>query len=130
MPRRPLQDVIITDSSVLARNMYQLLFSSQNRFRVRFVEEYETLFKRSPRLRPDLMIVNSNSLAENQPLRFPCPAILVISRNRFDIKENTVGLDRVLVIEKPFYPYDLLAMAHKLIQEPAKKRTRKRKKNV
>lgn len=129
MPPRVLKDILVVDRSTLARNMYQLLFTPQLRFRLRFGDEYETLFKRSVRLRPDLLVVNSNALTDgNPPVRFPCPAILIISRNRHDLKEALSGSEETVVIEKPFYPYDLIAVANRLISRPRKtRRGRKRK---
>jgi hypothetical protein len=115
MALRTFRDILVVDGSALAQNMYQLLFSAQNRFRVLFAQEYETLFKRSKRLRPDLLIVNSNSLGREVKLEFPSPTILIISRDRFDLKEKSAGLNDVVVIEKPFYPYDLMSVANRLI---------------
>lgn len=109
------RDILVIDASALARNMYQLLFSPQNRFRVLFADEYESLFKRSKRLRPDLLIVNSNRLTRDAQLEFPAPTILIISKDRFDLKEKSAGLNEVVVIEKPFYPYDLISVANRLI---------------
>lgn len=118
MPRRILRDVLVVDRSPLASNMYPLLFTTQNRFRVRFADEYATLFKRSKRLRPDLLVVNSNALARESELVFPCPAILITSPNRLDLKEQAVGLQGIFVVEKPFYPFDLISVANRLIGEP------------
>lgn len=133
MPPRILRDILVVDRSALACSMYQLLFTSPLRFRIRFSNEYASLMKRSPRLRPDLLVVNSNSLSreeEGQVIgrRFPCPAILICSRDRFDLKEEMSGRSDVILIEKPFYPYDLIALANRLINQPkGKKRGRKRK---
>ncbi len=115
MALRTFRDILVVDGSALAQNMYQLLFSAQNRFRVLYAEEYETLFKRSKRLRPDLLIVNSNRLGREAKLEFPSPTILIISRDRFDLKEKSAGLEDVVLIEKPFYPYDLMSVANRLI---------------
>lgn len=133
MPPRILRDILIVDQSTLACNMYQLLFTAQLRFRIRFSNEYASLMKRSPRLRPDLLVVNSNALSREIPgqdteRRFPCPTILICSRDRFDLKEEMTGRSDVILIEKPFYPYDLIALANRLINQPkGKKRGRKRK---
>ena len=134
MPPRIFRDILVIDRSALAKNMYQLLFSAQSRYRVLFAEEYESLFKRSKRLRPDLMIVNSNTLERNAELKFPAPAILIVSKDRFDLREQTTGRRDVVVIEKPFYPYDLISVANRLIftavqksKEKAKKAGAKRK---
>lgn len=128
MPPRIVRDVLVVDRSTLACNMYQLLFSAVNRFRVRFSGEYETLFKKSRRLRPDLLIVNSNALERNVTLNFPSPAILIASKDRSDIREGIVGVRSVVLIEKPFYPYDLISIANRLLaQPPERRRGRKRK---
>ncbi|HEX5036293.1 MAG TPA: hypothetical protein VFX30_03965 [bacterium] len=128
MPPRIFRDILVVDRSALACNMYQLLFSSQSRYRVLFAEEYETLFKRSKRLRPDLMIVNSNALARNAELKFPAPAILIVSKDRVDLREQAAGRKDLVLIEKPFYPYDLISVANRLILsavEKAKERNRR-----
>lgn len=117
MPPRILRDVMVIDRSTLACNMYVLLFSAQNRFRIRFSDEYETLFKKSRRLRPDLLVVNSNALSKGQKLEFPCPAILICSKDRVDLKEDLVGHKNAVLIEKPFYPYDLISVANRLLGE-------------
>lgn len=129
MPPRIVRDILIVDRSTLACNMYQLLFSAMNRFRVRFADEYESLFKRSRRLRPDLLIVNSNALPRQAPVNFPVPTILIVSKDRLDLREGAVGAGDVVLIEKPFYPYDLISIANRLIVRPppGKKRGRKRK---
>ncbi len=118
MPARIRYDVMVVDRSPLARNMYQVLFSGQDRFRLLFGEEYQSLFKRSARLRPDLLLVNSNALAVGEPLKFPCPTILLNSKQRNDLKESFPEDDpqRVL-LEKPFYPYELLSIAHRLVRD-------------
>jgi DNA-binding NtrC family response regulator len=120
MPPRIFRDILVIDRSALAKNMYQLLFSAQSRYRVLFAEEYESLFKRSKRLRPDLMIVNSNSLGKlqnnnNEEMKFPAPAILIVSKDRVDLRELALGRKDVVLIEKPFYPYDLISVANRLI---------------
>ncbi len=126
MPPRILRDVLVVDRSALAGNMYQLLFTPQNRFRLRFSNEFESLFKRSRRLRPDLLVVNSNALARDGKTEFPCPAILICSRDRIDLKEALMEAGGVVLIEKPFYPYDLISVANRLLGEP-KKRMRMRR---
>ena len=125
MPPRILRDVMVVDRSALARNMYQLLFSAQSRFRVLAGEEYQSLFKRSRRLRPDLLVVNSNAMERHAETQFPCPTIAVVSKDRLDLKEQLLGRKDVVVIEKPFYPYDLISVANRLLVKTA---TRKGKK--
>ena len=130
MPPRILRDVLIVDRSSLAANMYQLLFTPQNRFRLRFANEFDSLFKRSRRFRPDLLVVNSNALARDAKLEFPCPTILIASKERIDLKETLTGAKGVVTIEKPFYPYDLISVANRLIGEPKKPlRSRRRVKS-
>lgn len=113
---------MVVDRSALARNMYQLLFTSQIRFRVLFADEFKTLFKRSRRLRPDLLVVNSNTLERHGDFAFPCPAIVVVSKDRQDLKEELLGKKDVVIIEKPFYPYDLITVANRLLIKKSKKR--------
>ncbi len=126
MPPRILRDILVIDRSALAQNMYQLLFSASRRYRVRFAEEYQSLFKVSRRFRPDLLIINSNALEKGGTLDFPSPAIVVYSRDRVDLKEQGAGQDHLVLIEKPFYPYDLISVANRLIASPIK-RGRKKK---
>jgi hypothetical protein len=128
MPPRIMRDVLVVDGSALARNMYPLLFSHANRFRVRFADEFASFFKRSRRLRPDLLIVNSNILPKHVELAFPCPTILITSKDRFDLREKGQQMKEVVVIEKPFYPYDLVSVANRLIVTPARHWTRKPRK--
>ena len=127
MPPRILRDVLIVDRSTLACSMYPFLFTSQNRFRLRFSDEFASLMKRSRRLRPDLLVVNSNSLPRGNHFEFPCPTILIISEDRVDLKEEVGGKEEVVLIEKPFYPYDLISIANRLVPPKAKKVFRKRK---
>lgn len=115
MPPRILRDVLVVDRSLLAKNMYQLLFTAQSRFRVLFADEYDSLFKRSRRFRPDILVINSNSLERGKELRFPCPAILIVSKDRVDLKEHLFAPKDAVVIEKPLYPYDLISVANRLI---------------
>ncbi len=121
MPPRILRDILVIDSSKLACNMYELLFSPHNRYRLRFGDEYMSLFKKSRRLRPDIIIINSNSLPKGQELGFPCPAIVITSRDRLDLKEQE-GRRDVVMIDKPFYPYDLISVANRLIGDQKKPR--------
>lgn len=134
MPPRIVRDILVVDHSTLARNMYLLLFAPHNRFRVRFSDEFMSLFKRSKRLRPDLLIVNSNAIAHHDEgdVSFPSPTILILSRDRLDLKARTAGKDNIVLIEKPFYPYDLISVAHRLIAQTQRpvSRGRKRKANA
>ena len=130
MPARILRDILVVDGSELACGMYALLFTPQTRFRVRFAEEYESLFKRSARLRPDVMLINSNSIPRGVALNFPCPALLILSPDRLDLKEQTEGMPAVVVVKKPFYPYDLVSLANKLVGMPRGKKRGRKKKNV
>lgn len=115
MPPRILRDILVIDKSELARNMYNLLFTPQTRFRVRFADEYQSLFKKSRRLRPDLLIINSNFLPRGADISLPCAAILISSKDRSDVRENVATMKAVAVVEKPFYPYDLISVANRLI---------------
>lgn len=117
MPARIRYDVVVVDRSPLARNMYQILFSGQDRYRLAFQEEYQTLSKKSKRLRPDLLLVNSNALEVGTSLQFPCPTILITSKNRIDLRESFPEESDLYLLEKPFYPYDLLSVANRLIHD-------------
>lgn len=128
MPRRILKDILVVDRSTLACNMYQLLFSSINRFRVRFSDEFQSFFKKSRRMRPDLLIVNNNAFLKGAPLNFPSPTILITSRDRIDLREGVVGMKNVVLIEKPFYPYDLISIASRLMTQPPEQRRGRRRK--
>ena len=117
MPARIRYDVAIKDRSPLARNMYQVLFSGQDRFHLQFTDDYTGYFKRSPRLRPDLLLVNSNSLGAEDELKFPCPTILIVSGNRADLKEKVGENRQVSLGENPFYPYELLSLATRMVRD-------------
>ena len=117
MPARIRYDVLVIDRSPLARNLYQVLFSGQERFHLSFSDEYQTLFKKSNRFRPDLLLINSNALPAGQSFDFPSSTILIASKNRFDLKESLPQSDRLFLLEKPFYPYDLLSIAQRLIHD-------------
>ncbi|MBI2082115.1 MAG: hypothetical protein HYT76_00965 [Deltaproteobacteria bacterium] len=126
MPAKIFYDVLVVDHSPLAQNMYQVLFSTNDRFRLRFSEEYESLFKRSTRFRPDLLLINSNAIAQDQELKFPSPTILIASKSRTDIKESAAEVSDLYLLEKPFYPYDLLSIAHKMVRDKREKPRRGR----
>lgn len=134
MPPRLLKDVMIVDASALARQMYSLLFTTKLRFRLRFSDEFAPLHKLSPRLRPDLLVINSSALPKDQSLKFPCPTLVITSKDRFDLKEQLATLEKeesILLVEKPFYPYDLISLANRLINTPQpSKRGRKKKGDV
>jgi len=117
MPPRIRFDVVVVDRSPLAQNLYQVLFSGQSRFRLTFAEEFQSLYKKTGRLRPDLLLVNSNALERGTALKFPCPTVLIVSKNRFDLKEATPESAQVEVIEKPFFPYDLLSLANRMVHD-------------
>lgn len=122
---------MVIDRSELAGQMYSLLFTSKLRFRLRFSNEFSTLHKLSPRLRPDLLVINSNALPKGEVLRFPCPTLVISAKDRFDLKEQISQIAEttsVLLVEKPFYPYDLISLANRLIHSPKiSKRGRKKK---
>lgn len=129
MPARIRFDIMVVDRSPLAHNLYQLLFAGQNRFRLCFADEFHSLNKRSPRFRPDVLLVNSNTIPKDSlgDYRFPCPTIMVVSKWRVDLKEVVGGQEKVTVIEKPFYPYDLLSMANRLTAQKLVKAKRRGK---
>lgn len=126
MPARIRYDVTVVDRSPLARNMFQVLFSGLDRFRLQFADEYQSLFKRSTRLKPDLLIVNSNVLTADESLKFPCPTVLIASKNRVDLRESLPDSGGVFLLEKPFYPYDLLSIANRLVQDKRESKPRGR----
>lgn len=126
MPARIFYDILVVDHSLLAQNLYQVLFSTNDRFRLKFSEEYESLFKRSARFRPDLLLINSNAVPQDHELKFPCPTILIHSKNRNDIKETAPEIPDLFLLEKPFYPYDLLSMTHKMVRDKREKPRRGR----
>lgn len=117
MPARIRYDVTVIDRSPLARNLYQVLFSGQDRFRINFTDDYSGFFKRSPRLRPDLLLINSNSLEPGTELKFPCATILITSRNRTDLREMGTENRQLALLGKPFYPYDLLSQAIRMVRD-------------
>ncbi len=133
MPPRILKDVMVVDASPLAQQMYSLLFTAKLRFRLRFSDEFATLHKLSPRLRPDLLVINSSALPKDASLKFPCPTLVITSKDRFDLKEQITALkndEPILLVEKPFYPYDLISLANRLINTPKTSKRGRKKKGV
>ncbi len=127
MPARIRIDVLIVDRSTLAHNLYQLLFTGQNRFRISFADEFQSLTKRSHRFRPDILLVNSNAIERDtlNGFRFPCPTILIASKDRLDLQESTAEQKQVTLIDKPFYPYDLLSVVNRLAGQRIEKERKK-----
>ncbi len=122
MPQRTRYEVRVVDPSPLARNMYQILFSGQEHFRVTFSDDFASLAKQSVRFRPDLLLVNGNLLKEKVPPagpapKFPCSTIALVSRGEMDLKEAFSEIRDLSLLEKPFYPYDLLSLANRLIHD-------------
>lgn len=115
MKRTSPKRIAVVDSSLLARNMYRTLFAPLGSLEI---ECWENIQAMQEKKRPNLFIVNSNTLPRYaEELSFPtsAPVILLTSPDRNDLKEQCRRQPGVSLIEKPFYPYDLLSEANRLL---------------
>ncbi|MBI1909611.1 MAG: hypothetical protein HYS22_05525 [Deltaproteobacteria bacterium] len=119
MKKTILKKVVVVDSSLLAKNMYGTLFSALPACELDYWENAQPL---SEKKKQDLLIVNSNTIPQGTVVSFPpsVPVILLVSRDRFDLKEQYGGSLQVSLIEKPFYPYDLLSEVNRLLGDSPK----------
>ncbi len=110
--------LFIIDRSVLARNMYQLLFADLPGYRVEYGENGKGLAGRQRRARPHLVIVNGNAFQESEQddrtFLEEYSTILLVSPTRSDLKEFAQQKDNITVVQKPFYPYDLITVINRI----------------
>ncbi|MDO8461804.1 MAG: response regulator [Deltaproteobacteria bacterium] len=116
--------IAVVDSSLLARNMYRVLFAPLGSSEIECWENSQSVKEKK---KPDLLIVNSNAIprqAEELPFPSAVPMILLMSPDRNDLKERFRNRPGVSLIEKPFYPYDLLSEMNRLLGSAADGRRR------
>lgn len=137
MRRTETLRLYVVDRSVLARNMYNLLFRDLPGFRVEYGDTLDGLTKRQRRARPHLILVNGNALSDGTVVLDAClvaeyPTIVLASPSRTDLKELAWREQNITLVEKPFYPYDLIAIINRVagIHHPVRipKRVRERQK--
>ena len=123
MSRRRKLHLLIIDKSVLARNMYALLFANPGAYFVNYADSVDKLKKLKTHEKPDVLVLNSNVIGRGEPLnRGKMPTLLLCSPDRLDLKDEYEGEHKDLIlVEKPFYPYNLLSWIHSLAQIKAKK---------
>ena len=125
MHRVAAKRILIVDASLLAKNMYRLLFMNLPGYEVDY---WEKLAPFSGKKGPHLIILNSNALSVGQSVDLPTttPVILLASKGRTDLHESFQSKKEVTFIEKPFYPYDLLSEINRILvkQPKVKKRGR------
>jgi hypothetical protein len=119
MRRTDTLRVLIIDKSVLAQNMYQLLFGGQSAIKLEFGESADGLIERQRRARPHIVLVNSNAIEHSEQPEFfsHYPTVVLVSPNRVDLKELAQDCDLVTLLEKPFYPYELITVLNGVAAE-------------
>jgi len=127
MRRTETLRLFVIDRSVLAQNMYRLLFENFPGFQIEYGENAAGLVERQRRGRPHVVIANSNAFEGSQDTQdhkfmSEYPTILLVPPDRTDLKELARQQENVTLIEKPFYPYDLLTAINRIagIHHPVK----------
>ncbi len=116
MRRTATLRLLIIDRSVLAKNMYELLFQEIPGFRIEFAESTEGIEERQRRGKPHLILINSNAIPQGDRISFAeeFPTVLMGSADRQDLKAIAREQDKVTFVEKPFYPYDLITIINRV----------------
>jgi len=120
MRRTSTLRLLVIDHSALARNMYELLFRNLPGYQLEFADSAEGLTDRQRRARPHVVIMNSNALThvtENAAaFAFVAeyPTLLLNAPDRLDLKMLAREHDKVHLVEKPFYPYDLITEINRI----------------
>lgn len=116
MRRTPTLRLLIIDRSVLAKNMYELLFEDLPGFHLEFAESGEGLSERQRRARPHVILVNSNALEKEEEPDYlsEYPTIILLAPDRQDLKAAAQQHETVTLVEKPFYPYDLITVINRI----------------
>lgn len=119
--------ILILDRSVLAGNLYRLLFSSLGAALVvrRKFEDFQALFSRRERV--DLAILNSNAFGkksdeildaiESNAAMGKVRKIFILKEGETEdsIRHRVAGLERAEVVSRPFHPDEFLAQAHRVM---------------
>ena len=130
MPRRRKLHLLIIDHSMLAQNMYDFLFSGahQGSYHLNFIDSISKLKKLRIHEQPDVLILNSNAIERDEVLhRGKIPTLLLCSADRTDLKESYAEAKGMILVDKPFYPYDLLLLINHLVQNHTKKTSKVKK---
>lgn len=116
MRRTPTLRLLVIDRSSLARNMYELLFRDLPGFRIEFAESSDGLMDRQRRARPHVVLVNSNALEKLVRPDFvdEYPTVILSSPDRLDLKALVQDHTMITLVEKPFYPYDLITVINRV----------------
>lgn len=116
MRRTSILRLLVIDRSELAKNMYELLFRDLPGFRIEFASDGEGLLTRQRRARPHVILVNSNALEKNQIPDFlsEYPTVILAAVDRLDLKALPQENEKVTLVEKPFYPYDLITVINRV----------------
>jgi len=119
MRRTAILRLLIIDQSELAKNMYELLFADLPGFRIEFATKDDDLSERQRRGRPHIILLNSNSVDRSEAPDFigEYPTVLLLSPDRQDLKTLARENERITLVEKPFYPYDLITIINQVAQE-------------
>jgi DNA-binding response OmpR family regulator len=123
MPRRRKLHLLIIDRSVLARNMYTLLFANPGYYYLSYADDVDKLKKLRTHEKPDILILNSNVLGRGESFqRGRIPTILLCGADRHDLREEYEGAKGLALVEKPFYPYGLMSIVSQLLNSQTKKK--------
>lgn len=116
MRRTSILRLLVIDRSELAKNMYQLLFRDLPGFRIEFADNGEGVMTRQRRARPHVILVNSNSLEKNGAPEYirEYPTVILASPERLDLRALAQDNEKVTLVEKPFYPYDLITVINRV----------------
>lgn len=100
--------------------MYQLLFAKAGLYDISYWDRPDKLSD----LQPDLLILNSNVLSRDAdfPEDQKLPTILLCGKERIDLRERAESRPEITIIEKPFFPYDLLSAVNQILSSKTKKK--------
>lgn len=127
--------MLVIDNSLLATNMYKLLFAGHPEWEVQYIPELATLtrWQVNPR-KWRVMIVNTGvagrdpggltSIFTERPGLQKIPKIFLISPGQGALKDDLSKLQETSLVQKPFFPYDLLTQLNQIIIDGKKKQKR------
>ncbi len=116
MRRTSTLRLLIIDRSELAKNMYGLLFRDLPGYRIEFAESADGLDARQRRAKPHVILINGNAIEQEGRPAFidEYPTVLISGPQRMDLKELAREEDKVELVPKPFYPYDLITVINRV----------------
>ena len=120
--------MLVVDDSLLATNMYRLLFASHPEWEVDYVSDLTPISRfRSRSKGPawQVIIVNT-SVAARDPGSLPqlfqsksatkqLAKIFLISPGQGALKDDLSRLPFTTLVQKPFFPYDLIMQMNRII---------------